>query len=336
MLIAWVLYGDLDARTGGTIYDRIVVDGLRAAGDEVHVVSLDPRPRHRAGLALARSLARSRPDVVIGDELCFRELSVAFPFVRRSFRVLLVHHLTSWEPELGRRARIAADLAERVALSSADRIVVTSESTKKRLGRDGIVVARPGCDRLALEPASRGTNTLLFVGAIIPRKRVLDLVRAFGAGAHSAAKLVVAGSGSADPEYARSVAQAIDELGLRQRVTLIGEIGDQELARRLAAADALVLPSSLEGWGIAATEAIRAGTPVIASGATAEALAACTSAVIFFGDVRDGLVNALSDFTRSSALRRELATNALACAPRLPTWEQCVATFREAARPPHE
>lgn len=334
MRIAWVLYGDLDARTGGTIYDRIVVDGLRAAGDEVHVVSLDSRPRHRAGVSLAFTIARSRPDVVVGDELCFRELAVAFPLVRKAWRVLLVHHLTSWEPELGRRARLSAGLAERLAIRAADRVVVTSESTKKRLGGGDIVVAKPGCDRLRLEPANRGTNTLLFVGAIIPRKRVLDLVQAFGAGAHAGAKLVIAGSGEADPEYARSVTRTIDELGLRQRVTVIGEIGDGELARRLASADALVLPSSLEGWGIAATEAIRAGTPVIASGATAEALASCTPAVIFFGDVRDGLVNALSDFTRSSALRRELASNALACAARLPTWDHCIASFRTAAQPP--
>jgi len=175
---------------------------------------------------------------------------------------------------------------------------------------------------------------LLFVGAIIPRKRVLELVHAFASGAHPNARLVLAGPWHADADYARAVGQAIEDLRLRERVSLIGEIDDDELARRLASADALVLPSSLEGWGIVATEAIRAGTPVIASGATAEALASCTPAVVFFGDPRDGLVEALSDFTRSSALRRELAANALACAPKLPTWEQCVAAFRGAARPP--
>lgn len=336
MRIAWVLYGALDARTGGTIYDRIVVDGLRAAGDEVEVVSLDPRPRLRAGLPLAVRLARIRADVIVGDELCFRELAVAFPLVRRAWRVLLVHHLTSWEPELGRRARLAVGATERLALRAADRIVVTSDSTRKRLARPDIVVARPGCDRLALEPARRGTNTLLFVGAIIPRKRVLELVRAFGAGAHASARLVIAGPASVAPVYARAVTTAIDELGLRGRVDVIGEIGDSELARRLAAADALVLPSSLEGWGIAATEAIRAGTPVIASGATAEALETCTSATLFFGDVGDPLTEVLFHFTFNSALRAELATNAQRCASSLPTWSQCIATFREAAQPPRE
>lgn len=334
MRIAWVLYGDLDARTGGTIYDRIVVDGLRDAGDEVEVVSLAARPRRRAGLPLALRLARLRADAIVGDELCYRELAVAFPLAIRTWRVLLVHHLTSWEPELSRRARVTTGATERLAIRGADRIVTTSASTKKRLGIDSAVVARPGCDRLPIEPARRGTNTLLFVGTIIPRKRVLELVRAFAAGAHASARLVIAGSGSADETYSALVRQTIDELGLRERVSVIGEIDDSELARRLASADALVLPSSLEGWGIAATEAIRAGTPVIASGATAEALATCTSAVIFFGDAEENLAAALSDFTRSSLLRAEMAKHAAQCAPRLPTWADCVAAFREAARPP--
>jgi glycosyltransferase involved in cell wall biosynthesis len=334
MRIAWVLYGDLDARTGGTIYDRLVVDGLRAAGDDVEIISLDPRPRLRAGVPLAIRVARARVDVVVGDELCHRELAVAFPLLGSLWRVLLVHHLTSWEPELGRRERFAVGATERLSVRAADRVVVTSASTRLRLGRSDAVVARPGCDRLSLEPARRGTNTILFVGAIIPRKRVLDLVHAFGTGAHRSARLVIAGSSAADASYARSVAHAIEELGLRERITMIGEIGDSELARRLAAADALVLPSSLEGWGIAATEAIRAGTPVITSGATAEALASCKSAVIFFGDVGEGLANALSDFTRSSALRQELQKNATACALGLPTWAECVAAFRGAVRLP--
>ena len=71
MRIAWVLYGDLAQRTGGTIYDAEVVGGLRRAGDDVRVVSL-PRAR------LARELRRIAPDVVVGDELCFCELALAF------------------------------------------------------------------------------------------------------------------------------------------------------------------------------------------------------------------------------------------------------------------
>jgi len=55
------------------------------------------------------------------------------------------------------------------------------------------------------------------------------------------------------------------------------------VARALANGDALVMPSSLEGYGIAATEAIHAGTPVIAARTPGleEALAPCPDATLF-------------------------------------------------------
>ena len=57
MKIAWVLYGSLEQRTGGTIYDAEVVRGLRRAGDEVQVVSIEP------GGAPADEISRIAPDV---------------------------------------------------------------------------------------------------------------------------------------------------------------------------------------------------------------------------------------------------------------------------------
>ena len=63
--IAWIVYGDLDQPTGGYVYDRLVVEGLRAGGDEVEVV--DPRETRRRVRAGGRSggrravRARDRP-----------------------------------------------------------------------------------------------------------------------------------------------------------------------------------------------------------------------------------------------------------------------------------
>ncbi len=39
--IAWVVYGSLDQVSGGYIYDRLVVEQLRAAGDRVTILSLE-------------------------------------------------------------------------------------------------------------------------------------------------------------------------------------------------------------------------------------------------------------------------------------------------------
>ena len=69
--VAWVVYGSLEQVTGGYIYDRLVVEQLRELGDAVTVVSLSPG-------AEVPALSPNDFDVVVGDELCFRELLPIF------------------------------------------------------------------------------------------------------------------------------------------------------------------------------------------------------------------------------------------------------------------
>lgn len=352
MKIAWIVYGSLDQRTGGTIYDRIVVDGLRAAGDDVRVYSLEPPPASTAlaipfglaaGMRLGRALRRSRPDVIVGDELCFREVGTAFPFLRRTRtrRVLLVHHLTSWEEELPRHVRFFAERAEHVAIDASDRLITTSQTTRGRMlaelahahrgGVPEIDVVLPGADRLPLLPRVEHDDVrLLFLGAIAPRKRALPLVRAFARAASTKTKLVLLGSTTRDPDYARAVARAIDEHGLADRVTMAGEVAEEGVAQALSESDALVMPSSLEGFGIAATEAIRAGVPVIATRTSGleEALGGCGDAVRFVTN-DDELGSVLHAFTTDRALRDSMTLAAGRARASMQTWQQCVRGFRQ-------
>lgn len=359
MKIAWIVRGSLDLRTGGTIYDRIVVDGLRAAGDDVRVVALDPPPASFAlaipiglatGIRVGRALRRMKPDVIVGDELCFREIAAAFPFMRRtrSRRVLLVHHLTCWETELSSPVRHLARRAEHLAIDASDRIIATSRTTRDRLvselshahrgGVPEIDVVLPGADRLPLLPRptqpARQNVRLLFVGALVPRKRVLPLVRAFASGAAPRAELVLLGTMAHAPRYVRKITRTIDALGLADRVITTGEVAEEGVARALADADALVMPSSLEGFGIAATEAVRAGLPVIAARTSGleEALSGCGDAVRFVeGDAH--LADELRRFTTEASIRASMTRAAAEAASKMPTWPACVASFREALLP---
>ncbi len=334
MRIAWVLYGDLAQRTGGTIYDREVVDGLRRAGDEVHVVSLPRR--------LVRELHAIAPDVVVGDELCFRELAIAFRLLgkRRPRRILLVHHLTAWEIELSPLRRRAVRLLESLAIRASDRLVTTSCATRDRLVLEGtkttIDVVQPGADRLerCARHARAGAEVgFVFVGAIAPRKRVLQLVQAF---ATVKGRLVLVGSTARDERYVRNVRALITRLGIGERVVLTGEIDDDGVARALATADVLVLPSSLEGYGIAATEAIWAGIPVIAARTPGlvEALSPCPDATLFVAhEGPRALSDALSRFASDAALRSSMSAAAGAAGPRMPTWAAGIEAFRSALKP---
>jgi glycosyltransferase involved in cell wall biosynthesis len=336
MRIAWVLYGDLAQRTGGTIYDAEVVDGLRRAGDDVQVVSL-PRAR------LARELRDIAPDVVVGDELCFRELALAFRLLGRGGmrRVLLVHHLTAWESELAPLRRRVIRLVEALAMSASDRIVTTSQTTRRRLVAEGvrtaIEVVLPGANRLKGEREREREREreaqFVFVGAIVPRKRVVELVRAFAGGAGENGRLVLVGSTTRDEGYVRQVRTMVAQLGIGERVEMTGEVDEARVAQALDEADVLVMPSSLEGYGIAVTEAIYAGVPVIAARAQGleEALAPCPDACMFADDERE-LASALQRFAADPALRASMSAAAREAGARMPTWSACADQFRAALR----
>jgi glycosyltransferase involved in cell wall biosynthesis len=327
--LAWVLYGGLEQKTGGTIYDRIVVEGLRSAGDDVTVVSIA-----EGATDLARTIRACACEVVVGDELCFRELAVAFPELEGSVRrVLLVHHLTGWESET-----LLAD--EHRAIETCDAIIATSVATRERLIAEGarapIDVVVPGADRLDSKGAHARTGdrplAFTFLGTVTPRKRVKELVRAFARGVKDGdGTLAIVGSTTRDQTYVRDVVATIDAHGIAARVVMTGEVDDDGVKRALDDADVLVMPSSLEGWGIAATEAINAGVPVIAARAQGlvEALAPCPGATIF-ADEEHELATALERFATDASLRERMRDAARAAADRMPAWSDCVASFRAA------
>lgn len=61
----------------------------------------------------------------------------------------------------------------------------------------------------------------------------------------------------------------VDELSLRDRVSFVHGISDEDLAQLLATAEIAVVPSYYEGFSLPAVEAMASGTPLIASRAGA-------------------------------------------------------------------
>jgi teichuronic acid biosynthesis glycosyltransferase TuaC len=93
------------------------------------------------------------------------------------------------------------------------------------------------------------TFVILYVGALLPQKGVLDLAAAMRELAWPDAVALLAGAGPARP----------DGPGIR----LLGPRPNGEIPQLLAAADAFVLPSWHEGLGLSAVEAGAASVPVI-------------------------------------------------------------------------
>jgi glycosyltransferase involved in cell wall biosynthesis len=346
MRIAWVIYGALDQRTGGYIYDRIVVDGLTRSGDDVRVVSLAPHGVRGVlrGPALARELRALVCDAVVGDELCFPELSTAFPrLANAGARVLVVHHLSSWEHEGNPAKRVAVRHLEHTVLQASDARIATSAYTATRLAREhhvDAVVAEPGADRLPRATQhpdhDRKSIELLFVGTQTPRKGVRVLLEAIQR-AHAffpqdtRLRLTLAGDATRDPVYAAEVrAQIARSPELSRTVHVAGVLDDIALAARLAASDALVLPSFFEGYGMVITEALAQGTPVIATlaGAIPSIVRDGAEAILVPPNDVDALSAALIRFVTNAELRASMKTCAETRCRTLPCWSDTIATVR--------
>ncbi len=147
-----------------------------------------------------------------------------------------------------------------------------------RLGAptDRAVLLPNGVDRALFQPRDRGEarralalpegcRIVLFVGGLDPEKGVRELVDAFAVIRHGAAApvhLVLVGEGPLDAEIRARAAALGAAAG---RIVLAGAQDLAGVARYLAAADLLALPSWAEGTPNVVLEALAAGRPVVAS-----------------------------------------------------------------------
>ena len=171
-------------------------------------------------------------------------------------------------------------------------LVAVSEPIRREIARHynrrrRVHVVTPGVDPARFDPGAldaaragrrRGLGLgddellVLFVGTEFRRKGLDDLLPALGAGMH----LAVVGGGERPGHYRRLVRR----LGLGGRVHFAGLVDD--VAAWYAAADAVVLPSRADAFGMSVLEGMACGRAVVARRATGVA------AVIAPG--RDGLV----------------------------------------------
>lgn len=106
---------------------------------------------------------------------------------------------------------------------------------------------------------SQDTRFIVFAGRLQPQKDPLLLIRSFAALDEPNTHLLVAGEG----DLANPMRSLIAELGLQDRVTMLGALPQSEVADLHRASSALILTSSFEGLPFVVLEALACGTPVV-------------------------------------------------------------------------
>jgi glycosyltransferase involved in cell wall biosynthesis len=261
--LRFVVPADIDAPTGGNVYDRAVADVLRRSGDTVDLVRCEPQALGSAleqpwtGLTLVDGLLASpQPEVVAGAKVgVLVHMAIALK--------------TGLEPEQAREL----EQLERRALQAASTVIATSRWTAQYLtrhhGLHSVAVAAPGVDPAAVMPGS-DPPLLVHLAALLPHKDQLGVVAALSEVSDLPWRARLAGPVDRDAAYAASVHAAVAAADLTGRIEIPGA-----MPRRLAwaGADLALLPSLVEAYGMVVTEALARGIPAIVSaGGPAEAL----------------------------------------------------------------
>lgn len=336
--------GPLDTPTGGFRYDKRIIEGLKEQGlaPVIHILP-EGFPHLSDDLTTAAEAALtsipSGAKVVI-DGLALGVLpELAREHSQRLRLVALVHHPLCDETGLHNGERNRLFKSEKAALACAERIIVTSETTARRLANFDIAstaigVVRPGTDPAAIAVGSPGPGlALLCVGALIPRKGHLLLLDALAELTRFDWQLTCIGSTERHRPYAERVQQRLASSPLVRRIKLAGEYPFEALGEAYARSDLLVLASYHEGYGMVFAEALARGLPIVATagGATETTVPADAGLLSPPGDLAALRAN-LARFMREPELRRQLAEGARRARQLLPSWTDAAMRFVEELR----
>jgi L-malate glycosyltransferase len=318
-LLAALSYGDAIGNEALAIQRH-----LRAAGHESDIFAelVHPRVAH-----LARPLWEYR-QVSSPDTVCLYHFSIGSAAGRLIHRApdrlaVVYHNITPASFFLGFHPHLAglchhgrrelAAFAPRTELALGDSEFNRRELEEAGFGRTGvlpIVLDLPLYDRPPSPVMRRlyddGRTNVLFVGRVIPNKRIEDLVRCFAffqRWVEPRSRLLVVGDHRGFERYLDRLRELVSELRLDE-VVFTGQVDDDELYAGYRLADVFLCLSEHEGFCVPLQEAMHFGLPVVAydAGAVRETL---RGGGVLLREKRPELVaEVLAQLTRGSALRR--------------------------------
>jgi len=164
---------------------------------------------------------------------------------------------------------------------------------------------------------------VLYVGNLKPHKNVPTLLRAFALLRSRISvphRLVVLGD---DPQGSRSLEESCRNLKISEAVSLIPRVPAMVLPKLYAAADLLVMPSRVEGFGLPVLESMASGTPVICSRAASLPEVGGDAVLYFDPQDADELATLMETVLSSDVLQADLRQRGLSRAREL-SWKRSV------------
>ncbi|PMS37166.1 glycosyltransferase involved in cell wall biosynthesis [Trinickia symbiotica] len=281
-------------------------------------------------MRLRKALRAQRPNIVVtlGYHTSYAIYLCAAKLLRRRFKLM---YMSDSKHDDGKRFGLK-EWFKKLLVSHFDGALVAGQRHRRyaqslgiplersRVGFDVIDVGyfREAALRAAGCPAQARTlfglpmRYVLCVSRFVERKNVSVVVEAFARStlAHGGTSLVIVGQGPLED----AIRKKIDELGVREHVTILKEVLNRDMPSLYALADFLVLASAFDQWGLCVNEAMACGCPAIVS-----ETCGCANELVHDGIngfvVRPGHIQELTDRMKQlgedSDLRQHFAAAAL-------------------------
>lgn len=328
---AFAIPGDINTVTGGYIYECRLLEELRALGHDVTHIALgdsfpDPSAAHMQD-AIAQLTALDPSHALILDGLVYGSIATEGLARVTAPIVAMIHHPLAYETGLDATARDHLFKTEKANLALAQHVLVPSPHTARILREDyavpaaKITIAQPGTEVVGGTPSPTDPALILSVGLQHPRKGHDVLLNALAEVRDLPWRAAIVG-GVHDAPHAALLAQMVQDLGLSDRVDLMGRVPQDVLDGLYANASVFALATRYEGYGMVFDEALAWGLPIVtcATGAVPDTVpkgAGLLVAPDHVGELSGTLARVLTDIT----LRGRMARVALRAGADLPTWQ---------------
>jgi L-malate glycosyltransferase len=262
---------------------------LRDAGyaSDIFVETADPR------LEDLTVDYREMVGVVTPDDILIHHFSIGSRASRTAYAlpgrmVLVYHNITPPEYFIGihrdlvrlcfRGRRELTAYVDRCSLALGDSEYNRQELAEAGFANTGVLSVVPGFAHLDVPPDGRvaatfddGWTNVMFVGRVIPNKKIEDVIRAFHVYRtrhNPRARLLLVGSYGGFEKYLTMLHALIARLGTPD-VQFLGHVSNEELTAFYDIADLFLCASEHEGFCVPLIEAFYKRVPVLAYAATA-------------------------------------------------------------------
>ena len=329
--LVFITPGPLETETGGYIYDRHLVQGLRDLGwrvDHVAVGESFPEPSDQDMDYAHQVLTGLGPDQpVIIDGLAFGAINPATVKKIRAPLCALVHHPLAYEGGLEARRREKVYATEKANLSMTPVVIVTSDHTRQLVVSEygvspsRVHVVTPGTMRASGEAAPSNPSLIVSVGIIAARKGHDVLLRALQHIASLPWEAVIVGA-VRDEAYHRELVDLRDQLGLGSRVQFAGEVSNDEREALYRRASVFALATRFEGYGMVFDEAMAHGLPIVScdTGAVGDTVAPGAGVLVPVDDPQ-AFAHALGKVLTNPSTRLAMSRAGVQAAQSLPGWD---------------